>query len=388
MSFFMYKTTSKVVLDSKDTINSRRIPNTLLCMTYTDILDLQSLNHKYGTNFTRSKNFNAITKMQSQLTLNHIFDFTPGINDTIQSCTHRITNGLLMEKDDRDSCYSKFHAYRFYVQSFMCYGFKYNGVVNFTSKQVANSLYDPNLLYSVTLGPKFSGADMVMVSLFYGTYPSTSRQYSVLVNRLSDFASLEVRNTMYIFGYAANQVQLLEAPYETMCSNHVNDTASNLCRNQCFKPVEDEIDRVFFTTMITEGIDKKHINYYDLNDKKKRVKIRQRLEYCTKKCVDRPCNYNYTITYFDMAMKKSGSQDMTIVARTAKAAGLNVKFEAKLPLMEFIIYICSCIGIWFGLSVISLNPFEPRLRRKLHEPIIFFSQIMKKCSKGGVRKCR
>lgn len=307
---------------------------------------------------------------QANLTLDQIFEFTPGVHEVIQSCSHRQMNGLLMESDERRQCRDKFYVYRFYVQSFMCYGFKFIGAVNFTSKQIALSLYDTNILYGVILGPKFSGADMVMVCVFYGTYPTTSRQYSVLVNRLADFYSKEVRHNVYVFGYSSNQVELMKAPYETRCTDMDELWSAEACRQKCLKPVEDQIDRVFFTSIISEGVNRKHINYFDLEDKKKRMLIRSQLYKCSKSCVSRPCTYNYTITYADMAMKKvADGNSLQVKTRTAKAPGLNVKFEAQLPFMEFVIYICSCIGIWFGLSVVSLNPFEPQVRQAAEQAV-------------------
>lgn len=63
-TFFGYKTTSKVVLDNRDGIQSGGLPNLLMCMTYTDLLDLPALNQKYGSKLFRTKAFPELMRMQ------------------------------------------------------------------------------------------------------------------------------------------------------------------------------------------------------------------------------------------------------------------------------------------------------------------------------------
>lgn len=339
-TFFSYKTTSKVLLNSHE---ANILPTLQLCMLYTDIMDFDRLNRNEGTRWKRTSEFLEIADAQANLTLKQIMTHVPEISDTITSCTYRNPDGLLMMNSDRKECYDYFAVIRYYVQSFVCYQFQFLGPVNYSSKQAAHSLHHPNILYGVTLNQTFSGADTVQVTVFYGEFPFLSRRYSVSINRLSDFVSRTPRNNVFVFGYSFNRVQLLGAPYDTDCKR-VEWGQENTCLENCLAGMEQVLDRITFTTFTYGPIDKKHINYYDLIDVNRSSIIKENIDRCDKQCNLLSCETNYTITYYDLSQRIPGSSDFRAVARTPKAPGLDVKFEAKLALMEFIIYVCSCIG--------------------------------------------
>lgn len=68
-TFFSYKTTSKVLLNSHE---SNILPTLQLCMLYTDIMDFDRLNRNEGTSFKRSSEFQEIADTLANLTLKQI----------------------------------------------------------------------------------------------------------------------------------------------------------------------------------------------------------------------------------------------------------------------------------------------------------------------------
>lgn len=48
---------------------------------------------------------------------------------------------------------------------------------------------------------------------------------------------------------------------------------------------------------------------------------------------------------------------MSFIVAVPREPSYKINFQIKLTVTEFIIYVLSCFGTWFGLSVVSLNPF-------------------------------
>lgn len=241
-SFFQYKTTSKVLLNSRET---RILPQIQLCFTYSDILQIERLNRLLGTSYVRTNDPMAVKRMQSNLTIAQILRSVPSHNESIASCTFRDPqDGLLMLERQGNNCLSFFLVRRYYIQSYVCYIISFTQKTDsFSGKQVANSLHQPGVLYGVALRPGFSGADLISVTLFFGIFPMISRQYSVLVKRLKDFDSMEPRNNVFVFGYSLNKVKLLPAPFDTMCSLSTTDESANHCMEKCMRPMERLLER-------------------------------------------------------------------------------------------------------------------------------------------------
>ena len=383
-TFFSYKTTSKVLLNSRE---AGVLPNMQLCMTYTDIMDLDALNREEGTRFKRSSEFLDVVEMQANMTIRMVMRHVPAANEAIAKCLHRNADGLLMHHQNQTECMQMFHVLRYTVQSFVCYNFMFTGPMNFTTKQVARSLHHPNLLYGVMLSPAFSGADLVHVTIFYGRYATISRQYAVLINRLLDFKTRAVRNNAYTFAYSLNRVKLLPAPYESNCKDWPEEWV-NQCLEKCLDPMERALDRLTYTTYTHSPLEQKHVNFYDLMDTNRSAIVKQHLDHCEAVCSsDVPCHDNYTISYFDLATRYPGSSEFMAIARTPKSPGLDVMFEAKLSLMEFIIYICSCIGIWFGISVSSVNPFEAILKKRIPTSMTELRKRLRPVQRGALVLC-
>ena len=131
-TFFSYKTTSKVLLNSRET---GTLPNMQLCMRYTDIMDLEALNREEGTKFKRSSEFLDVVDMQANMTVRMVMTHVPAANETIARCIHRNADGLLMHHKNQTECQQMFHVLRYTVQSFVCYNVIFTGPVNFTLKQ-------------------------------------------------------------------------------------------------------------------------------------------------------------------------------------------------------------------------------------------------------------
>lgn len=357
-SFFQYKTTSKVLLNSRE---AETLPQLQLCFTYSDILDWDRVNRQSGTKYSRTDNEAEIRVIQSNLTIAQILDNVPAGNESIASCRFRDPrDGLLMLYREAGDCLLLFQVRRYYVQSFVCYTYNFTADVSgFSAKQVANSLVQPSLLYGVALTDAFDGADLVGVTLFFGQYPTVSRQYSINVNRLIDFKSREPRNNVYVFGYSLNRVTLMPAPFDTRCNAATTDESANQCQEECMKPLEEQLGKITYTTFTHHPINEKHVSYADLVNETRGHLIKSYVDTCFNRCTYYPCHYNYTITLYDIAQRlQPPSRQFRPVARTPKAPGLDVQFEARLSLMEFVIFVCSCVGIWFGLSVLSIDPFR------------------------------
>ena len=156
-------------------------------------------------------------------------------------------------------------------------------------------------------------------------------------------------------------IHTLGYPYDKYsCDSYPNQYFN--CFANCIKEMTiNKLKRVPYSVFIDEPLNLKMISYLMVQNKTFSKLISSISSKCKKQCPTHSCLYSYcmtmarTTTSMDSVTKEKGS---TIRVETTGQPNVFVNYHPSLPLLDFIIYILSSLGTWFGLVIISCDPFD------------------------------
>ena len=362
IEYFAYRTSTKVALQLENKFIN---PAIVICSRYTDIID-RSNYKKYGIHSkARYITSEHLTDM-SKLTIKDIFELTPHTNKTIIGCQFR-TNVYNMDSYNRDQCYSMFQVTKYQEGAFICYQFQTRIPDNqFNCEQVALSFHSYNELYGIQLHPRFLLSNRIKLISFIPDVGSDSlfnlpiisrRFYSPLVRYGSGSPDSSIANYIALSGEIYSIIRL-KKPYDTACRRNHKDT-EYVCRKMCniasfkrhgiFPPNElttDPLPLKHSKTVVTS------LNTTLLRD------IKMRNQKCMRACKGHSmCEDWYTVTLANLSPVRY-FDTISISSVCSKRPAVIVQYLPKVVLIDFIMYISSSFGIWFGFSILSINPFK------------------------------
>jgi hypothetical protein len=362
--YFKYKTTTRIRMLERESISHPRVA---VCVRYTDIIDYDHLYRAKGIKLKRTNSMFGVANIQSRLTIRDIFHYTRKEEDLVESVSLRKKEGFVLYNYDKD-IKSVLNITKFYLQEHLCYRIEVRDNFIIPLKRITSSLHHSNIMMSLAFNSSFSTIDNFMTIIFYGAVPSVSRYFCPTNDRLYNFDEKKIRNHRFIFAQARKEVHLKEPPYDTHCIR--GSLGGVHCTKECLFSLTRLLNRVPFTEIITEPLDIKHINYFDLIDVTRGAIINEAYERCENRCEKvSSCDYDYTLTTIAGLRRDDRPQhDFQIFIKTPNKPTCIMTAEAMISLTEFVVYICSCVDIWFGLSFLSMNPFAfwaERRKKKL-----------------------
>lgn len=153
------------------------------------------------------------------------------------------------------------------------------------------------------------------------------------------------------------RVRLLPPPYSTQCDQYRNHNGSRkMCINDCIeRNVRVSFDKVPFNVPRTEEIDLQPVSWEDI-DNQTFTRLLDQLEAgCDKKCIRMTC----TDTFYTTTLQKEEKDEFASISlhvSAPKLAEITITNIETLTLTDFFVYVTSCFGTWFGLSVLSFQP--------------------------------
>ena len=365
--YFGYHTTSQIT-QTLDSIFPT--PGVVFCTRYLDVIDRQAIKTNLNINI-KTQEPRVISEEMSKVTVKQILTYTPTVNESIVGCSFRALDDFKMTIPSVESCRSSFDIFKLYMQDFVCYQFQFkrnhsNAV--FVFKRVSNSLEDKNVIYRLELNEKLSKSSRVLLIVINVSqifpFPVESRNWSpVLDHRL---------NYNYELSYSLNKVKKLPPPYDTDCNV---ENRHNKCFVKCLKKRLKKIERVSFSEITDQLIDLKHVNHEDLAHSMTRSFIKDSEDKCNSICKTDDCDFDFTVTRVEQ-VPKSKESNLVITVNIPNFPKESVTYSSRLSLIEFLVYLLNCFGIYFGISVFSLNPFRIfssiKMRRGQFCPVMKF----------------
>ena len=359
LQYFAYKTTTKVALQRDSKSNN---PSIIICTRFTDIIDRRN-HEKYGIHAENRYNFSEIFSDMSKLTIKDVFDLTPKPENAMIGCQFR-ENDYDVNSYPRDQCYSIFRVTKYLEGAFICYQFR--TIVedsNFRCDLAPLSYHSINDLYVILLHQQFLNSNAVkLISHIPGNFinfhlpPLISRRYFGWNLRYGDGRpDTSSMNYIQISG-DLHSITRLQKPYETACVERV-DEAYPACRRNC--NIESFKRHNLFppNEFTTEPLPLKTLNHETLANKTLLQDIENKNKECTSKCTQDLCHDWYSVTSVASDAFKF-NETLSIVSACSIRPTVAIQYLPKLTLMDLILYCSSSLGIWFGFSVISVNPFH------------------------------
>ena len=120
-------------------------------------------------------------------------------------------------------------------------------------------------------------------------------------------------------------------------------------------------DKIPFSSRITNAIDKRRICANDYDNGTIRMKLMRFQKERNDACVQDDCDSIITST----DVETSHYYSFTLMYKTPIKPSLELSFGIKQSLIEFLVYVTSCFGIWLGVSAYHSNPFNKVWSRKI-----------------------
>ena len=365
--YFSYQTTSQVDIPLDHHFNK---PTLVLCIRLTDILDRRV----YLSYNTDVKHLDQDIKLErDKLSVNDIFELTPKAYEIMTGCRWRNNNIDLLKYNNKD-CSTMFKIIKYLDGMFVCYEFlPVNFSMDFECSSIYKSLFSPSEIYSILLNESLtSKADSVSIISFVASYdlwnetyrlvPHVSRRFAYKLERFSD-KRLRISNANhFMITNEMYTVNRLPSPYVDPC---IPDTRifDSICYRNCSLEVYKDYDMISPNELFLEEElvrQLKQISLQDMKNVSLMKKIDQKLIDCKRKCQLPPCNDWYSVTTVQPKPTLFDENSMALTAVCSQRPPLRLAFTPQMNTFEFIIYTCSCLGIWFGVSVLSICQLQTR----------------------------
>ena len=369
-NYFLYTTTTRFKHIFKTKLNTSDM---ILCPRYSDIIDYGRLKRDTGISLSREDSRN----IQDQLTVEQIFKYTPANHEILDSAFYRINTSLNLQFLDKSQVYNVYNVTRFTVSEFMCYTIsrKDKELISYQDYDLSTAPVSPSVTYEIRFSTSLQKTDLMWIMLVHSpSVDFASYFYSPVINRLS------ISKRRFNLFAATNQLyhkKLLPKPYDTACVELDQFRSETNCWFPC---LNNEIrktgsQKVTYNTFIwKDNVKQKFLSHSDLMNRTiDKEFVRADNMICKKKCRSViGCKRWFSVTTKFHTSLQKGTETFIVQALVPSEPGISIHSEKWMSFEEYLIYLSTCIGIWFGLSVSSFSPFQyllNRLRRRAENTI-------------------
>lgn len=348
-----------------------KIPSISLCFPYEQIADLKELEKLLPSIAGRDPENITINDL-STLNLEHLFKMTPSEKNMTSACGYRIP-GSFKRLEQKGSCDGVFNVTKFFKQKFICYKFalvpESNG--SFLFDMIQNSLNSPGIFYDLTFSIRLPRVDEFQ-SVIHSPrlYPRGNKAFPITVSRVSaviPFKNEKIKRKDFVFSFSYSLAinVLLEAPYKSNCKVYENDPryeSKESCIDQCLtEGVKEKMKKIPFSAVQLLPEKFPHISVADNSNPKineQNIAIRKE---CSAKCHQNNCYDEMFITKF---IRSSFADNLNFRVYVTNEPVISSTLKPKLQTIEFLVYVLSCFGIWFGASFYSFSAVINKLSSK------------------------
>ena len=362
LEYFSFKTTTKATFQIDSNVDD---PSIVYCTRYTDILDRTNY-QKYGIYKRSRHNSTEVLSDTTKLTISDIFHLTPDPNDTIIDCEIR-QDEYETKHYLQDRCYSLFRVTKYLEGPFICYQFQTKDVNNdFKCDQAALAYSGLNVLYRMTMHPRFLLSNTLKLISHIPSnlanpilnLPSSSRRFYCYRVRYGDNEPKKSKHNYFLISGDLYSITRLEKPFDTKCTKN-NEYSELSCRRRCNIAAFERHGYFPSTEYTVSPLPMKHINTEAVLNKTLFQATKTQTDICRKSCNQKPCHERFSVT--DVSSSEylhKGS--IYIGSSCSNRPKVIIEYLPRITLIEFAMYISSSLGMWFGISILSINPFNSK----------------------------
>lgn len=348
-SYFAYETVTQNDLKDPTVLLQ---PSLHLCFAFTlDGLNRSALISKYGLS-TRSESIRSVRHWIDTITTADIFAYTP--NTAIVECKIRDKPGNeWIETYDADQCDDIFSTRKYVFEQYVCYQMTMKERSSYRFKSIENSMRYDKVLMDLRLGAYLSQFRKIHVALTETGLPHISRAYNPSFYKSSHHKlGVYIRCTNFT-------INSLGYPYEKFtCEKNANEHFN--CYDNCLRSKTlSQWHRIPHSTFHRKGEDQLMVSLKLLKNVSISSLLNEYVDNCKRQCSMYPCIQSYCITAGsadnanEIGSTKPGS---TVRVETPGLPDTFIFYQPKVSLLDFMIYVLSSLGTWFGLVIISCNP--------------------------------
>ena len=366
--YFAYKITSTIKIAIPETIEPQALS---VCTRYTDVIDFDKLNNETGRNWNYTLYHVDIKKYQKELTIAEIMRYTPSkmLKETMFRTSGSYDIKIINQNGEAND---HFIVTKYLYLEFICY--------RYVLKHATTESYD---FYGVTIAmPGFiwglwiqltdstmARSEIIKVSIHRpDSYPYRSlKAIAGLGRKYNDMLKTSAYN-MYVSDQVQLTADLLPSPYESDCFDYnvlgFDDEVH--CRQQCVKhKMMHRYKKIPFSTITNESSPDRLVSYDDVID----VKFAAAWKQMEQECADLQCRQPGCILRTELTKTIFFSaSDMCFFFNAPVDPWIKINTREMMSLVEFLTYIMGTIGVWTGLSIVSLEP--KRLQRRLRKSLM------------------
>ena len=358
--YFRYMTSSKIEYKEREVEDYQTV---MFCSRYSDLLD-RSRYLEFGISPAVPKNLQIYYQQLSVLSIKNILRLTPPVTDVIDDCFRRSDKYSVPLDLNRSECYNFFQIVKSVNGERICYTFRPKTQTNYSVGHVASSQTHINQVYVLTMLPSLAKS----IVGYFVSYPSSYKKHEDPLNSRKFQARIINTQTFNQSKFAIHgdytYITRLPPPYDTQClQEHDREACYEVCLINQFKG----INRIPWSGYHRDELDTKMLTITDLKNQTLASSIYASFEECHSLCkMKTECKTFFSRTtaheyqdrtlLFNYETKKTTA--FQIQASNPSSPHMYVNAVAFLNLIEYIIQVGSCFGVWFGMSIISFDPLK------------------------------
>ena len=321
--------------------------------TLYDAMDRSYCKRKYGFDSLNKYGFENLT---DHITVAEMLKYSPDI--VIDGCRFRDQTGNeIIALETSEECYKYFRTKKYIFQQYTCYQLIGKDYKPISFRSIESSMRFERVVYDMRLKGPLASFRKIRFTITNGGYPYVSRVYSPAFYKA---ATERISAHIYCQNFTINT---LGYPYDKFTCEKEDMEHFN-CIDTCLNETYiKKLGRLPFTLFHDYPIQMNLVSPPMIRNQSISLLLNTIYETCKKSCPTFPCQYDYCITMGhantgqdEIVNKTHVKEGSTIRVETTGQPNAFITYLPKLPLLDFIIYIMSSLGTWFGLVMISCYP--------------------------------
>ena len=349
--YFQFITTSKTELEIREVDHYQTM---MYCPRSVDIFN--ETHKEFGSTKNLILTQDRVENELSNLTIKDILELTPPENSAIKQCVLRQGIMLIPEVMDGRDCESFFNVSKLVIGERICYKIMPKIGANFSVGAVASSKYYTNIVYAIrinrnVLASKFAFFISLTANQRHKNDPLDSRSYQakVLNERTLNESSFS------IYG-ESTEIHRLPPPFDTKCTpGHRREK----CYEKCLNKELALINRLSWSAYHRRKLDIKILTAKDLRNNSISQFVKKAFLQCQSLCkTHKDCYTQFSRTSIQEFHTPYNNHFSSMLPSLPHVSLYAVPF---VNLIEYIVQLGSCFGMWFGLSIFSFNPMKCKI---------------------------
>ena len=361
--YFKYGVSTSTTLTQSDVYT---LPSLSTCLLFPEVFNYAEFNQKYNSNFVfndtnAETTYESGIAIQKLVTLDDMHQFTPSVENLIDTCEIRNSSSLQYHYYESDMCHEKFRIEKFTISAFVCFKITLKEVDGFPNIYSRETSYftpsDQGDLMFIYFNESHFGKFDIIVNVMHPTHSYPWYDFPLSQIRVRDYDAKSGKSTVKLFGSKSSSIVMnkLPPPYVTSCQDYADKhfRDSQHCLLKC---IHDQTEGVFHKASLVnhyfKGKDLSLLSLNDFDQENFSSIYRSIFNECHQLCPSNDCTFMSTYT-------STTGYDYThsgIWIMLPDRPSFTINFREKVLFVDTVTFICSTLGIWFGFSFYAINP--------------------------------